>query len=86
VRAGFGGGMHAVLRDFVDAPRWRFLVNPVEMIERAGSFADGETLFDGFCYVGFCEQYGFPQRATAGKLRGDGRCERASLSMRIFTF
>ena len=26
VRGGFGGGMHAVLRNFVDAARGRFLV------------------------------------------------------------
>ena len=32
VGAGFGGGMHAVLRDFMDATRGRFRTQPVEMI------------------------------------------------------
>jgi hypothetical protein len=32
VGAGFGGGVHAVLRNFVDAARGRFLVYAVKMI------------------------------------------------------
>ena len=85
VGAGFGGGVHAVLRNFVDAARGRFLVDAVEMIERAGALADGETFFDGFGHIGFGEQHGFPQRAPAGKLRRNGRRERASRSVRVFT-
>jgi hypothetical protein len=38
-RGGFGGGVHAVLRDFVDAARRRFLMEAEELIERAGAFA-----------------------------------------------
>ena len=40
VGAGFGGGVHAVLGNFVDAARRRLLMDAVEMIERAGAFAD----------------------------------------------
>ncbi len=84
VRAGFGGGVHAVLRNFVDAARRRFLVHAVEMIERAGTLADGESFFNGLGDVGFGEQDGLAQGAPAGKLRGDGRSERASRAVRIF--
>jgi hypothetical protein len=78
VGAGFGGGVHAVLRDFVDAARGRFLMNAVKMIERAGTLSDGETFFDGLGHVRFGEQHGFPQRAAAGKLRCNSGRERAS--------
>src|ERR1700722_9936720 len=86
VGAGFGGGMHAVLGGFVDAARRRFLVNAVKMIERAGAFADGKTFFDLFRHVGFGEQHGLAQRATAGKLRGNGGGECASRAVRVFAF
>ena len=43
VRAGFGGGVHAVLRNFVDAARGRLLVQAEKMIERPGALADGES-------------------------------------------
>ena len=78
VSAWFGGGVHAVLGNFVDAARGRFLVDTVEMIERARAFSDSITLFDRFRHVRFREQHGFPQRAPAGKLRGNSRRERAS--------
>ena len=78
VGAGFGGGVHAVLGNFVDAAGGRFLVDAIEMIERTGALADGVTFFDRFRHVRFGEQHGFAQRASAGKLRGNGRCERAS--------
>jgi hypothetical protein len=68
VGAGFGGGVHAVLRDFVNAARRRFLVRAVKMIEWAGALADGETLFDRYRHIRFREQHGFPQRPSAGKL------------------
>jgi hypothetical protein len=73
VGAGFGGGVHAVLGDFVDAARRRFLVNAIKMIERARAFTDGVTFFDGLGHVGFGEQHGFSQRAAAGKLRRNCR-------------
>ena len=66
VSAGFGGGVHAVLGNFVDAARGRFLVYAVKMIERAGALADGLTFFDRFRDIRFGEQHGFPQRASAG--------------------
>jgi hypothetical protein len=34
VRGGFGGGMHAVLRDFVDAAGGRLDLLPEKMIQR----------------------------------------------------
>jgi hypothetical protein len=86
VRAGFGGGVHAVLWDFVNAAWGRFLVRTIKMIERAGTFSDRVTFFDCFRHVGFGEQDGFAQRTAAGQLRGNRRRERASRSVRIFTF
>src|SRR4051812_34638796 len=52
-RGGFGGGMQTVLRDFVDAAGRRALARTIKVIERAGAFADGETIGDGLCYVRF---------------------------------
>ncbi len=85
VGAGFGGGVHAVLRDFVDAASGRFRVDAVKMVERAGAFADGETFFDGFGHVRFGEQDGFTHGTPAGELSSNGRCECASRSVRVFT-
>src|SRR5882672_1807576 len=45
-RGGFRGGVHAVLRNFVDTACRRLLVYPVKMIERARSLADGVSFFD----------------------------------------
>jgi hypothetical protein len=64
VGAGLGGGVHAVLRDFVDAARGRFLVHAVKMVERAWTLADGETFFDRDSHIRFGEQHGFPQGAA----------------------
>jgi hypothetical protein len=59
VRAGFGGGVHAMLWNFVDAARGRFLVNAVEVIQRTGTLANRKSLFDGLCHVRFRQQYRF---------------------------
>ena len=59
VRGGFGGGVHAVLGDFVDTARGRLDALAVEMIERDTAFADGVALFDGLGDVGFREGGGF---------------------------
>ena len=64
--------MHAVLRDFVDTARGWFLMRAVEMVKRARTFANRETIFDGFGDVGFGEHDRFSQRASNGELRGDG--------------
>ncbi len=72
MRAGFGGGVHAVLRDFVDAAWGRLLVDAIKMIERAGALSDGVTFFDCLRDVCFGEQDGFAQRTAAGEECGDG--------------
>src|SRR5215471_784092 len=62
------GGMHAVIRQFVRTTRERFDFQPVKMIERNSSFADGVTFFDGFGDVSLCERGRFKQAATCRKL------------------
>lgn len=69
---GLGGGMHSVLRDFVHAARGRLLVDAIKMIERAGAFADRETVLDGLLDVSFGKQHRIAKRPPRGKLRGDG--------------
>ena len=53
VRGGFGGGVHAVLGDFVNAAGGGLNALAVKMIERNAALADGVALFDGFRDVGF---------------------------------
>jgi len=67
VRAGFGGGVHSVLGNFVDAARGRFLVDAIKVIERAGAFSDRVAFFDRFCHIRFGEQDRFAQRAPASE-------------------
>ena len=58
---GFGGGVHAVLRDFVEAAGgWLDLV-AVEMIEGDSAFADGVAFLDCLGYVGFGQSGGLKQ-------------------------
>jgi hypothetical protein len=45
--------MHAMLRHFMDAARRRFVMSAIEMVERAGAFPNGKTIFNGFHYVSF---------------------------------
>ena len=40
MRGGFGGGMHAMLRDFVDTSRGRLLAETEELIQGSGAFTD----------------------------------------------
>jgi len=72
MRGGFGGGVHAVLRDFVDAAGGRFLMESIELIERPGAFADLVGLLDGFRDVGLRKDHSFAELLPARKLRGDG--------------
>jgi len=52
VRGWFGGGVHTVLRDFVEAARgWLDLV-AIKVVERDSPFTDCVTLLYGFRYVG----------------------------------
>src|SRR6266446_5783193 len=60
VSGGFGGGVHAVLGDFVDAAGGRLDALAIEMIEGDAAFADGVALFDGFRDVSF--RKGLPHR------------------------
>jgi hypothetical protein len=52
---GFGGGVHAVLRDFMEATGGRLDLVAIKMVERDSTFADGVALLDGFGYVGLSE-------------------------------
>jgi hypothetical protein len=61
VGSGFGGGVHTVLRDFVDAAQGLLLVEAEELIERAGAFADCIGALDGFGDVSLRKDYGFAQ-------------------------
>src|SRR5258706_8954038 len=70
VGGGFGGRVHAMLGDFVDAASGRLDALAVEMIERHAAFPDGVAFFDGFCNVGFGECGGFQERATGSEQRG----------------
>jgi len=53
VGGGFGGGMHAVLRDFVNAARGGLYALAVEMIERDTAFSDRISFFNRLHDVGF---------------------------------
>src|SRR6266849_7041677 len=78
VSGGFGGGVHTVLGDFVDAAGGRLDALAVKMIEGHAAFADGVAFFDGFGDVGFGERGSFEHRASGGKLRGKCGGERAA--------
>ena len=58
---GFGGGVHAVLRNFVEASRGRLDLVAIEMIEGDSAFANGVAFLDCLGYVGF-GQRGGPDR------------------------
>src|SRR5215831_10809565 len=73
MRGGFGGGMHAMLRHFVDAPRRRVLMEAEELIERAGAFADWIGFLDRLGDISLREDDGLAKLQTACKLRGYGR-------------
>jgi hypothetical protein len=60
--------MHAVLWYFVDAARWRFVVNAIEMIERTGTFSDGKAIFYGFHDISLCEHRCLAQAAPQREL------------------
>lgn len=72
MRGGFRGGVHSVLRHFVDSARGRLLVESEEMVERARAFADGVGFFDGLGDVSLRKNHRFLQLLPAGQLRGDG--------------
>lgn len=71
VGGGFGGGVHAVLGDFVDAAKCGLLGEAEELVEGAGAFADAVGAFDGFGYVRFREDYGLAKRRAVAELSGD---------------
>lgn len=55
VRGGFGGGVHAVLGDFVEAAGGRLYLVAIKMVERNSTFANRVALLYRFRYVGFSE-------------------------------
>src|SRR5690348_7583073 len=71
VSGGFGGGMQAVLRHFVDAAGRRLDALAIEMIERDAALADGVTLLDSHGDVGLGQSSGFEERAAGSELRGE---------------
>ena len=55
---GFGGGVHAVLGDFVETAGGRLDLVAIKMVEWDATFADRIALLDGFGYVGLGESGG----------------------------
>src|SRR6266700_4516245 len=78
VGGGFGGGMQAVLRDFVDAASGRLDALAVKVIERDASFPDRIALLDGFGDVSLRQGRRFEQRPARGKLCGKRRSKGAA--------
>src|SRR5260370_27918274 len=58
VRGRFGGGVHAVLGDFVDPASGRLDALAIEMIERDPALPHGIAPFDGLRHVSFREGSG----------------------------
>src|SRR5260370_26637051 len=73
VGGGFGGGMHAVLGDFVDAAGGGLDALAIEMIERNAAFADGIALLDPFGDVGLRQGSGLEQSAACAERSGKRR-------------
>src|SRR5712692_8964595 len=86
VGGGFGGGVHAVLGDFVDAAGGGLDALAIEMIEGHAALADGVALFDSFGDVGFGERGGFEKRATGSELRGNSGRKGAAGSVGVVRF
>ena len=62
-----------MLRHFVDAARGRLNLLPIKMIQRDAAFADGVSLFDGFCDIRLRESRCFEKRAANREMRRYGR-------------
>jgi hypothetical protein len=62
---GFGGGVHAVLRDFVEASGGRLDFVTIEMVKGHSALADGVTLLDGFRYISLSEGGGLEKGTTS---------------------
>ena len=73
VRDWFSGGMHAMLRNFVDAARGRLLVKAEELIERPRTLADLVGLFNRLGDVSLRQDHSFAELLAASKLRRDSR-------------
>src|SRR2546428_4569945 len=86
VGGGFGGGVHAVLGDLVDAAGGRLDALAVEMIERDVALTNGVAFFDGFGDVSFGERRSFKKSAGGGQLRSDGGRKGAASSVRVVRF
>src|SRR5689334_12720767 len=78
VGGGFGGGVHTVLRNFMDAAGWRLDALAIEMIEWDAAFANRVPLFDGFGNVGLSQRGRLEQGAPSGKLRRKCRSKGAA--------
>lgn len=71
LRGGFGGGMHTVLRHFVDATWRRLLMEAEQLIQRTRAFSGGVGFFDCFRYIRFCENQRVAQLLPGSQLRGN---------------
>ena len=61
VCGGFGGGMHAVLRDFVDAASGRLDLLAEEMIQRQTAFPNGIGFLYCFGHIDFGKRDSFEE-------------------------
>ena len=65
VCGGFRGGMHSVLRNFVDATRGRFLMEAIKLIQRASALANRVRLLDRLCDISLRENHGLAKLLPA---------------------
>ncbi len=65
---GFGGGMHAVLRDFVNAARGRLDLLAEKMIQRQTAFSNGIGFLDRFGYIDLGERSRLRQSSPGRQL------------------
>src|SRR5437868_4175285 len=81
---GFGGGVHAVLGDFVEAAGGRLDLVAIKMVEWDATFADRVALLDGFGYVGLGESGGLEQRTSCAQVSGERTGESAAGTVQEF--
>jgi hypothetical protein len=65
--------MHAMLRDFVNSPRRRILVETEEVVQRAGALADRVSLINSSRDVNFRQNYRIAQFLPGRQLCRDCR-------------
>src|SRR5580658_8837249 len=81
--SGVRRGMHAMLRDFMNAAGRRLGMAAIEVVQRAGTFANRKTVCDGLGDVGLGKHGRFAQPVPGSQMRGDGRSEGAAGPVRV---